>query len=495
MGVAIDTDRFEERDYETFRHKLAANLVALSSLLSRPGFGLGPMTIGAELELDLVDGDGEPWLASREILSTLSRDAFTFEMNRFNLECNAAPCPLVGRPFTALARDLAARVAEVDLAARRRGGRAVTIGILPTLRPEHFKAGVATSMPRFRAMNAGLRRLRGGPFRVNIEGVDKLQLDTRDVFLEGANTSFQLHLRVSPAAFDDTYNAAQLATCAVLAGAGNSPIFLGHRLWDETRIALFSQATDDRARDDASGRPPRASFGRGWLTGGAAVLFARVAEHPPLLPVVDQQDPLEAVARGDTPTLFELRLAQSTVWTWNRPVYDPTGHLRIELRALPAGPTVKDMVANAAFVLGLTLGLVPSMPAIVRDLPFSLVEAGFLHAARVGPDAIVAWPQDRGGFTQVPVRALWPRLLALAARGLHSAGVDPAEAREHLGVFAERALTGKTGARWLAEGFPSGEDARVGLARRLDAYAALSAEGHPVARWPSVVPWSPGAVA
>jgi hypothetical protein len=53
------------------------------------------------------------------------------------------------------------------------------------------------------------------------------------------------------------------------------------------------------------------------------------------------------------PALEELRLHQGTVWRWNRAIYDPAegGHLRIEMRALPAGPTVIDMLANAAFLL------------------------------------------------------------------------------------------------------------------------------------------------
>jgi hypothetical protein len=75
-----------------------------------------------------------------------------------------------------------------------------------------------------------------------------------DVGLEGANTSFQVHLRVDPDRFADHVNAAQLATGPVLAVAGNSPTFLGHRLWQETRVALFKQAVDDR---DAAGRSSR----------------------------------------------------------------------------------------------------------------------------------------------------------------------------------------------------------------------------------------------
>ncbi len=59
---------------------------------------------------------------------------------------------------------------------------------------------------------------------------------------------------------------------------------------------------------------------------------------------------------GGVPQLDELRLHNGTVYRWNRPVYDVSGgapHLRVENRVLPAGPTVVDTMANAAFFAGL----------------------------------------------------------------------------------------------------------------------------------------------
>ena len=109
-------------------------------------------------------------------------------------------------------------------------------------------------------------------------------------------------------------------------------------------MAVFRQATDDRGELPPTWTPPaRVSFGRGWVRRGAAELFAEsVALHIPLLPVLGPESPLDAVARGEVPKLDELRLHNGTIWSWNRPVYDPSagGHLRIEFRALPAGPTV-----------------------------------------------------------------------------------------------------------------------------------------------------------
>src|SRR5439155_3980099 len=106
--------------------------------------------------------------------------------------------------------------------------------------------GAVTDLPRYRALSDGLRRQKRGPFEIAIDGDEPLTFTCDDVAAEGASTSFQVHLRVAPADFARVYNAAQIAVAPVLAAAGNSPLFLGRRLWDETRVALCKQATDAR---------------------------------------------------------------------------------------------------------------------------------------------------------------------------------------------------------------------------------------------------------
>src|SRR6266496_3524790 len=360
MGTDIDQEEFNERDYSRFAERLAECLSAFGQLLERPGFGAGPATVGAELELFLVDGAARPLPHNQAIRAAVADPRVTVELDRFNLELNASPVQLAGRPFAALGGELNVLLDRVADAAKDQAGRPALIGILPTLSQADLGPGAMTDVPRYRALNSGLRRLRRDPFRIGIAGEDPLKLAAEDVALEGANSSFQIHLRVDPADFTRTYNAVQVATAPVLAVAGNSPTFLGHRLWEETRIALCKQSVDDR-----DGRGPRRglgrmAFGSGWLRDGPLELFAEsVRLHRPLLPVLDDQDAEDDRDRWDAPALTALRLHQGTVWRWNRAIYDPAlgGHLRIEMRALPAGPTVTDMLANAAFLIGLSLWL------------------------------------------------------------------------------------------------------------------------------------------
>ena len=96
-----------------------------------------------------------------------------------------------------------------------------------------------------------------------------------------------MHLRVAPGDFTRVYNAVQLATAPALAVAGNSPTFLGHRLWAETRVALFKQSVEDRDSRGPRRGPPRTALGTGWLRDGALELFTEsVRRHEPLLPFV-----------------------------------------------------------------------------------------------------------------------------------------------------------------------------------------------------------------
>jgi hypothetical protein len=199
---------------------------------------------------------------------------------------------------------------------------------------------------------------------------------------------------------------------------------------------------------------------------------------------------MKAAVEGLVPELAELRLHQGTVWRWNRAVYDNAdgGHLRIELRALPAGPTVKDMVANTALFLGLTAALSPIADEMMSGLTFGHALRNFYQAARFGLKAELLWPEAPGRMVRpVDPPALIEALLPLARDGLLLMGVDASEADIWLPIVAERVRTGRTGARFQREVFDdlvtsmSVESASRAL---LERYLAESESGRPVHEWP-----------
>ncbi|MCU0309131.1 MAG: glutamate-cysteine ligase family protein [Thermoleophilia bacterium] len=491
MGLEIDRERFSEEDRRCFAGRLQQGVAALEALCARPGFGAGPISIGMEVEMALVDGTGRPFGANRQVRAATVRPGVALEVDRFNIEYASDPRPLAGAPFSGLAGEIGAALAEIDAGAAATGGRIALVGTLPTLSRDDLHVDALTDAPRYRALSNELRRARDRPFRVRVDGDEPIDVSSDDVTLEGAGSSVQVHLRVPPERFASTYNAAQIASAAALSVAGNSPVLLGHLLWEETRVALFQQAVDDRTLM-AGWRPGRVSFGTGWCRRGAPELFAEsVALHLPLLPIPgdDDEDPVASVARGDVPQLIELRMHHGTVWTWNRAVYGPDGggSVRIEMRALPSGPTVGDMVANAAFLVGLTLGLEPEAGWMTAALPFRHAEANFYAAARRGLEAKLLWPSPEAPSPRVePARRLVRRLIPVARRGLVDHGVDAAEAEALLEPVAARVESGLTGARWqrLALG-QDGEAPRAeALREMLDAYLTMQSTGRPVAAWP-----------
>ena len=67
---------------------------------------------------------------------------------------------------------------------------------------------------------------------------------------------------------------------------------------------------------------PRVFFGERWITSIFDLFEENVRYFPALLPVREDEDPLEELEAGRTPSLAELRLHNGTIYRWNRPVYD-----------------------------------------------------------------------------------------------------------------------------------------------------------------------------
>ena len=491
MAQAIDREHFTDEEYGHFQSRLRENLAALAVVLARPDFGEGDVTLGAELELCIVDASGRAKGINRDILRQHVDPRLALELDKFNLEYNLTPVSARGGPFSAIERELVEALRSLNRTAEGFDARVIPIGILPTLTPDDVARTALTDFPRYRALSNGLRRTRLSPFSIRIDGADPLAMTGDDITLEGANTSFQVHLRVAPRDFAATYNAAQIATPSALAISGNSPVFCGHRLWEETRVALFKQALDVRDLVEQAWRPPaRVSFGHGWVRRGAYELFAEsVAVFPPILPLVGDEDSVAIARAGGCPRLEELRIQQGTVWRWNRAIYDPGdgGHLRIEMRALPAGPTPLDMAANAAFLVGLTIAMRDEVEELLPAFPFEYAEWNFYRAAQRGLDARLLWPSAVAPSPMlVSARAMVSRFLPDAARGLETLGVDDDEIRSLMSVIRGRLEIGQTGARWQRTALDRcllDLERRDALACMMEGYIARSLTGRPVHEW------------
>lgn len=464
MGQDIQQARFHKRDFSAFSARLSQNLAALRRILERPDFGKEPASLGAELEFYLIDKEGRPLCCNKAVQAASADPLLTLELNQYNLEYNYSPIPLTSdgdtnRPFGQLETAIIRSQHRLNNLAAEVGGSVVPIGILPTLTARDLGPEVMTDLARYQALSDILLNIRGGEFAIDIEGQDSLHIKRRDLTLEGTCTSFQIHYNFPLDRFVDIWNAMTLITPLVLAISTNAPILLGKRLWHETRVPLFKQSTDSRSHKPAWHDLPRVELGYDWLRQSSHELFSqRVYLYPPLIPQCHEEDPEAQLAKGILPGLHELCLHSGTIWHWNRPVYcnQGAGHVRIEMRSLPAGPTAIDMAANAAFYIGLATGLVDEINDLLPAIPFRFVSENFYTAARHGIEAQLIWPslaQNRLGNTRAKDLVL--ALLATADRGLQQLGVDQTERDRLLQVIEHRVLKSQNGSSWLLRRFDS----------------------------------------
>jgi hypothetical protein len=158
----------------------------------------------------------------------------------------------------------------------------------------------------------------------------------------------------------------------------------------------------------------------------------------------------------------------------------------VENRVLPAGPTIADVVANAAFYYGLIRYLAEAQRPIWTQMSFTTAAENLHEAARNGLDAQLYWP----GVGDTPVSELvLRRLLPLARDGLGRWGVSQECADRLLGIIEQRCLTGQNGSAWqvaTVDGLTrnSGLDRREALRRMTLRYLEHMHTNEPVHTWP-----------
>lgn len=473
MGQEIANTRFSEEDFRQFQGRLEAETGLLLQRMREGNLSTrGPIT-GFELEAWLVDQTMQPAPANAAFLAAFASPLACPELAQFNVEFNNLPLPLAGDVLARLRAGLEHTWRSAGATAERLGLHLLAIGILPTVRESVLHLGHISAMNRFAALNEQILKARRRPLRLDIAGQEHLVSEHADVMLEAAATSFQIHLQVPQERVRAYYNASILASAPLLAVAANSPFLFGRNLWAETRIPLFEQAVEVGGYlNTARGPLRRVSFGTGYARQAIGEVFEENLRHFPVL--------LPLLAGTGAECYSHLRLHNGTIWRWNRPLVgfdaDATPHVRIEQRVLPAGPSIADMIANAA----LFYGLAESFVAEGREcrLEFSIAKDNFYQAARHGLDAqIVGWD---GGKRRMRSWLLH-ELLPLARAGLERLGLAAADIGTCLGIIERRAASGRTGSAWQC-GF---------MARHPGDFAALTREyfnlqqsGEPVHLWP-----------
>lgn len=486
MGEEVEAQEFSRADRTRHREKVRRCLDVFARMLREDQFDTDDPMTGLEVELNLVDERGDPALKNSEVLAAIADPDFQTELGQFNVEINVPPARLREGGLTAFEHHLRRSLNDAEAKSAEVGAHMVMIGILPTLADGHMSTSSLSGNPRYRLLSEQILDARGEDITIAITGAERLLTTADSIVPEAACTSTQFHVQTAPEQFASYWNASQVMSAIQLAVGANSPYLLGKELWRETRIPLFEQATDTRSEElKAQGVRPRVWFGERWITSVFDLFEENVRYFPALLPITDDEDPLEILEAGGVPKLSELRLHNGTIYRWNRPVYDIANgvpHLRVENRVLAAGPTVADTMANAAFYFGLVRALAESERPLWSQMSFSAAEENFHVAAQQGIEAQVYWP----GIGQVRATELvLRRLLPLAHEGLAAWGASGAESDRLLGIIEQRCLTGVNGAEWFVRRMAERSDLERydALRATLQDYRAGMHTNEPVHTW------------
>lgn len=449
----------DKEELRAFIRSLLDDVKALEKMLSEDWFENDIKRIGAEQEMVLIDNSThKPAMVAQKVLEALRGESWLeSELALFNLEITLTPQTFEGNCLSLLENETTSRMLFLRNHLEQLNVQPVLTGILPTLRKFDLSLENLTPKERYKAlMQAINQQLLGSDYRFRIRGIDELLTKHDSPMLEACNTSFQVHLQVSSQEFVKMYNIAQTLAGPVMAISANSPLVFGRRLWHETRIAMFQQSIDTRSsHKHLRERSPRVDFGNDWLHNSILEIYRDdISRYRVLMSSDIKSNSLNDIQNGIVPKLKALQVHNSTVYRWNRPCYGISDngkpHLRIENRILPAGPTVLDEVANAAFWLGLMVAFDQKYEDITRHILFEEARDNFMKAARYGIDTTFSWLHD----TKISaIDLVKNELIPMAREGLQIRNIDPKDIDRYMGVIQGRADRHMNGARWMLRGY------------------------------------------
>ncbi|ARG96801.1 glutamate-cysteine ligase family protein [Legionella micdadei] len=429
-------------DYQEFDRHLFKETSLLEEWFIEEYFMERELAIGAEIEFFLLDKEYNPLPENLAFIDRVNQPFLIPEIGAWHLEINTSHFSLYGDCFSSLHKNILELWNHCLSIANDRNAYLALIGTLPTATERCHLPEYMTNKPRYHILNSCTAALCGGQIsKIHIEGPkEALIMRPKSLVINGLISAFQMHIQIGLSQSVQYYNVAQALAGPILAISANSPFLLGHQLWSETRIASFDQSLTLRLFDRDRGFKC-CLFGTNYLHNSFFELFDQNFQYfPRLLPEVFPEFPPEK--------MFHVRRQNGVVYRWNRPVIDFNPnlkpHLRIEHRGPPSGPTIIDMMANAAFFYGLLHYFAIQSVPIDHLLPFHDARRNFFNAARFGLQAKFKWFANR----EVNALTLLEELLPLAYKGLEALGITSDDIQGYLGIIKHRIKSKINGSQW-----------------------------------------------
>lgn len=436
MGQDIPYRHFTKSDEQQFLAKLQEEAVILRRWFERNAFESVHPIGGLEVEAWIVNANGKPIARNVELLSSLQHKEIVPELSLFNFEINVQPQSLSNDGIDAMYQNLLENWHKCSSMAQSKYWDTMIIGTQPALQDGQLTTHNMSKNERYKVLNERIFDIRKNKqITLDIDGREHLSCSHNDVMLEAATTSLQVHMQVTQQNAANIFDCLQILSAPLVAMSANSPFLFGKDLWDESRIPVFEQAID--LGDNYA---KRVTFGTNYLDHSLLQCFEEnIDKFEVLIPVLYQQQ---------QENLAHTRLHNGTIWRWNRPIIgwnEKQPHLRIENRVMPAGPTVKDMIANAAFLWGCVEAFQSQVEEFKDAITFEEVSDNFYNCAKFGMNSTILW---KGGKSQNVLNVIIDELLPLAETGLIKLGITRSSAIYWLDIISKRVKCKQNGANW-----------------------------------------------
>ena len=479
MGEEIQYSHFNKTDYQQFFSKLEEETALLKNWFDTGRFSTAPLMAGYELEAWLIDKVGKPAAINEAFLNSADNKLLSPELARFNIELNVEPEKLSDKVLSTFEHRLDELWRQCSKTALSLDTSIVGIGILPTLEDSDLTLKNISLLDRYKALNEQvLRQRKGLEIELNINGEEHLQVSHKDVMLESASTSLQIHIQVPQDVAARYYNASVILSAPMVAVSGNSPCLFGRRLWHETRIPVFEQSVPTGGYGDAASGPVhRVSFGSDYVRESLYECFQENLDHFPVLLPVHYQNMTE--------DFRHLRLHNGTIWRWNRPLIgfdeddnkNKIPHLRIEHRVCASAPSTIDNIANIAFYYGLVHFYATRQAPPENNMAFTDAKDNFYRAAQIGLKHKTRWLSKKTDTLQ---KTILDRMLLEAETGLYNLGISQGDSHRFLKVIQQRVENKQTGSQWQLDFLDAHHNDRTLLTLN---YLKNQQTGVPVHEW------------
>ncbi len=428
-------------NYYDFDKRLTTETALLENWFNERIFIERELAIGSEIELFLLDDKYNPSPNNLNFIDLVNEPYLVCEVGAAQLEINSGHFNFTADCLARLHENILNYWRRCCEVAQKNKYHLALIGSLPTATEQYHQSKFITNNERYHVLNYCMSEERGGgPINIDIKGVEPLCLQPESLAMNGLVSAFQMHMQIGLSQSVRYYNVSQAIAAPVLAASCNSPFIFGSNVWSDTRIATFDQVMTlshlNRARGFKS-----CSFGLHYLKDSFFELFEQNYQfYPRLLPEFEPEKPIESMSH--------VKRQNGVVYRWNRPVIDfntcNQPHLRIEHRGPSSGPTVIDMVANAAFFYGLLNYYAVQETPIEYLLPFHMARNNFFKAAQFGFDADLEW------FLGEKIKAadLIKKLIPCARKGLQIFGIHTADINFYLDLIERRASLKLNGSEW-----------------------------------------------